>query len=106
MPIPENLDVLFRVSRGEVTAVFPSECGTDEWDFTCYAHVGQHGSCSRQWYNTARKAKPAQYESLLAELRGIYAPEYELVVKSRMTGKHAKARKAQMAAMIASRKEA
>jgi len=98
---PEKLDVLFRVRCGEVTAVFPSECGTDEWDFTCYAHVGQHGSCDRGWYNTTRKAKPAQYESLLAELRQIYAPEYELVVKSRMTGKHAEARKAQMGRMRA-----
>lgn len=92
----EKLDVLFRVSRGEVTAVFPSECGTDQYDMTCYAHVGQHGSCSRAWYNTTRKAKPEQYASLLAELRGIYAPEYELVVKSRMTRAHAKAREAQM----------
>jgi len=97
----EKLDVLFRVRSGEVTAVFPSECGTDEWDFTCYAHVGQHGSCSRAWYNTTRKAKPAQYESLLAELRQIYAPEYELAVKLRMTPAHAKARKAQMARMRA-----
>ena len=92
----EKLDILFRISRGEVTAVFPSECGTDENDFTCYAHIGQHGSCTRGWYNTTRKAKPAQYVSLLAELRGIYAPEYALVIKSRMTGKHAEARKAQM----------
>ena len=95
----EKLDVLFRWSRGEVTAVFPSECGTDEFDFTCYAHVGQHGSCARQWYNTTRKAKPEQYADLLAELRQIYAPEYELVVKARMTREHDKARKAQMQRM-------
>ena len=101
----EKLDVLFRFSRGEVTAVFPSECGTDEYDFTCYAHIGQHGSCSRQWYNTTRKAKPAQYEALFTELRGIYAPEYDLVVKSRMTGRHAEARKAQMRRMSAGKVE-
>lgn len=100
----EKLDVLFRYSRGEVTAVFPSECGTDEWDFSCYAHVGQHGSCGRQWYNTTRKAKPEQYKDLLAELCSIYGPEYELVVKSRMTGKHAEMRKAQMCQINAGRK--
>lgn len=93
---PEKLDVLFRFSRGEVSAVFPSECGANECDMTCYAHVGQHGSCSQGWYITTRKAKPEQYAALLAELNQIYAPEYELVVKSRITRTHRDARRAQM----------
>jgi hypothetical protein len=83
----EKLDVLFRADRKkqpEIMAVFPSECGTNEYDMTCYAHVGQHGSCTRQWYNRTRKAKPHEYADLLAELRGIYAPEYELVVRQRI----------------------
>lgn len=92
----EKLDVLFRKRMGEITAVFPSECGVNEYDMTCYAHVGQHGSCGLAWYNTTRKAKPAEYADLLAELRCIYAPEYQLVVKSRMTRKHFQSRRDQM----------
>jgi hypothetical protein len=102
----EMLDVIFRADRKknpEVTAVFPSECGTDEYDMTCYAHVGQHGSCHRGWYNKTRRALPAEYASLLAELRDIYAPEYTLRVVRKMQQRHAKQRRAQMERMRAAR---
>lgn len=99
MTAPEKLDVLFRATgprkNPDVTAVFPTECGTNRYDMTCYAHVGQHGTCDSGWYNTTRKAKPAEYTALLTELRRIYAPEYELVVKSRMTRHHFAARERQ-----------
>lgn len=105
----ERLDVIFRRERrkepegraAEITAVFPSECGTDEYDMTCYAHVGQHSSCSRGWYNKTRAAKPEEYVDLLTELRGIYYPEYTLRVVHRMTQKHANERRAQMRSMRA-----
>lgn len=92
---PEKLDVVFRAERSkpyDVTAVFPSEPGTTQYDMTCYGHVGQHGCCSMGWYNATRKATPAQYADLLTELRSVYAPEYVLVVKARITAKHRKAR--------------
>lgn len=98
-PSPETLDVIFRADRKrqpEITAVFPSECGTNEFDMTCYVHVGQHGACSRGWYGKTRAAKPHEYDSLLRELQVIYAPEYVLRVVHRMTGQHADKRKAQM----------
>lgn len=64
--------VLFRVSEDEVTAVFPD----DSWSeggktvYTCYAHIGQHGSCDRGWYNTkTRAASESEYRDLLAELK-------------------------------------
>lgn len=87
----EKLDVLFRADRKkdpEITAVFPSEVGTNEYNMTCYAHIGQHGSCRMGWYRTTRAAKPEEYAALLAELRQIYLPEYELVVKQRATRQH------------------
>ena len=104
--MPERLDVIFRADRKkepEITAVFPSECGTDEYDMTCYAHVGQHGSCHQGFINRTRLAKPHEYESLLAELRQIYAPEYDLRVCKRITPQHREARKASMARMRAAR---
>ncbi len=87
----ENLDVIFRAERRklyDVTAVFPTEPGTDAYNMSCYAHIGQHSTCSPGWYNTTRAAKPAEYADLLAELHSIYAPEYELVVKRRITPQH------------------
>lgn len=103
-PSPETLDVIFRGDRKRqaatgITAVFPSECGTNEFDMTCYNHVSQHGSCHRDWYNKTRAAKPHEYDSLLRELQGIYAPEYVLRVVHRMTSQHADKRKAQMRAI-------
>jgi hypothetical protein len=75
----EPVTVIFRAERsgahkGEVTAVFPYVEGCPGY-MTCYAHVGQHGSCGMLWYWQTRPATPAEYTSLLAELRRIgYAP--------------------------------
>lgn len=71
------LPVLFRAEKsgdfkGEVTAVFPTLPGTDAHDFTIYAHVGQHSTGSRGWYQNTRPAKPSEYAALLRELRRIY----------------------------------
>ncbi len=56
--------------RTEITAVFPT---IDEGNYqvACYAHVGQHSGCTREWYNTTKAAKPAEYASLLRELQQI-----------------------------------
>lgn len=75
---PEILPVLFRISRGECVAVFPTLDGRSDPNapnrsrITCYAHIGQHGDCSYGWYATTKKATPEQHADLLAELRGIY----------------------------------
>lgn len=109
MTAPEKLDVLFRATgprkQPEITAMFPTECGTNRYDMTCYAHVGQHGTCDSGWYNRTRKAKPEEYAALLNELRKIYAPEYELVVKQRITPQHRAAREAQEKAYTRANKE-
>lgn len=99
---PEVLDVIFRRDRKkdpEITAVFPSLCGTNEYDMSCYAHIGQHGSCGMRWYHTTRAATPSQYADLLVELRQIYAPEYVLRVRHRINPKHREQRKVEMRRM-------
>lgn len=99
MTAPAKLDVLFRATgprkQPEITAVFPTECGTSRYDMTCYAHVGQHSVCQVDWYRETRKAKPEEYADLLAELSQVYAPEYELVVKQKITPQHRAKREAQ-----------
>jgi hypothetical protein len=76
--------VLFRMSDGEVTAVFPCEgTGTAGALLGCYAHIGQHSACSLAWYWTTTAAEPEQYAALKRELEG--APYgYRLKVYKRM----------------------
>lgn len=82
----ESLVVVFRAERsgdhkGSVTAVFPSQAERGGL-YTCYAHIGQHSSCSRDWYATTRPTTPEEYAGLLRELRGIY-DDVRLVVRKR-----------------------
>ena len=69
-------DVVFRIDNtGEVTAVFS--------DLTCYAHVGQHATCTRQWLRNTKPATEAQYADLKRELES--APySYSLRVCKRL----------------------
>lgn len=102
-----TLPVIFRAERsgqfkGTVTAVFPTLPGTSNYyTATCYAHVGQHGVCSREWYNGTRAATPAEYADLLAELRRIYERDDDpdavrLVITQRWTRHHDVARRAEL----------
>ncbi len=106
----ESLPVIFRADRsgdfkGHVTAVFPTLPGTsDPYSVTCYAHIGQHGTCGREWYNGTRAAKPDEYADLLAELRRIYSRQDDpdavtLVIAHRWTQRHDKARRAELSRM-------
>lgn len=110
MTVRPSLPVIFRAEWNDspktgnvhVTAVLPTLPGTrDPWTATCYAHVGQHGSCSRQWYWTTRPATEAESADLLAELRGIYSrpddPEaVDLIPVKRWTRHHDAARRAEL----------
>lgn len=108
-PEPEHLPVIFRAERsgdfkGDVTAVFPTLPGTnDPYSFTVYAHIGQHSSGGRLWYNGTRAAKPDEYADLLAELRRIYEsdPSEPLIldVRQRFTQEHDRARRAELERM-------
>ncbi len=73
----EEMPVIFRAERsgefkGQVTAVFPTEPGTNEFDMSCYAHIGQHSSCSLDWYRGTRPATREESLGLMRELRSIY----------------------------------
>lgn len=101
---PEIIPVVFRKDRGknpEITAVFPTLTERPGM-MTCYAHVGQHGTCSLQWYWSTRRATPEEYADLLAELRDIYErshfpgdPVYTLKVYQRITPQIRKMRQAE-----------
>lgn len=97
----DETPVLFRKRRGkqyegEITAVFPTVPGTYEFHTcTCYAHVGQHGSCDFGWYAKTRPATPEEYASLKRELES--APfGYRLKIVKRWTKYHDAARRAEL----------
>jgi hypothetical protein len=74
----DAIRVAFRIARNgdpdTLTAVLPDVPERPGF-WTCYAHVGQHGSCSRAWYRTTRQATYAEYTDLLDELTNIYGSE-------------------------------
>jgi hypothetical protein len=93
----ERLPVIFRKDKGgEIVAVFPTERGTTDPDtMTCYAHVGQHSSCTVGWYYTTKPAQLPEYQRLLNELRQIYETGEDrvcLAVYSRITPEMVKTR--------------
>lgn len=81
----EFTPVVFRRDRSknpEITVVFPCEPADCAGKFmTCYAHVGQHGSCGSVWYYSTRRAAGEQYADLFKELESI---GYRLKVYSRI----------------------
>lgn len=81
---PPITDVVFRVdSTGEVAAVFPREThlsGAEGRLYACYVHNGQHGSCSRAWYDRTRPATEDEYAELRKELERI---GYTLNIRAR-----------------------
>jgi hypothetical protein len=68
--VVEKTKVSFRVSSGEIVAVFPDD-KTDSGKMCCYAHVGQHSYCNWGWYRGTKPATPEQYADLKAELKKI-----------------------------------
>lgn len=81
------IEVYFRKeSGGEILAAFPYE-GGGQFDLLCYSHSGQHNSCTFEYlYQHTKAAKPEEYDSLLREVRKVYAmnPQVELKVKTRL----------------------
>lgn len=81
------IEVYFRKeSGGEILAAFPYE-GGGKFDLLCYSHSGQHNSCTFEYlYRHTKAAKPEEYDSLLREVRKVYAmnPQVELKVKTRL----------------------
>lgn len=94
----EKLPILFRKeSDDSITAVFPTIPGSPGM-MSCYAHLGQHSSCSLVWYRGTRPARPEEYADLLTELRRIYEQgddPVELQIVKRITQAHREARRAE-----------
>jgi hypothetical protein len=69
-----KVDVQFRKFKGDynnqVTAVFPYVTETMT-DVACYAHVGQHSSCSWNYASMSTPATEAEYAPLKKELESI-----------------------------------
>lgn len=94
----EKLPIIFRTEPDDreagLVAIFPTLCeGYAGYHMRCYAHVGQHGSASLDYYRDTVPARPDEYAALLRELRDIYSrpddPEaVELVVCQRISAKH------------------
>lgn len=66
----ETANVSFRVSYGEIVAVFPED-KTYRGNMACYSHIGQHSYCNWDWYRKTKPASPEQYADLKAELEKI-----------------------------------
>lgn len=84
-PTESETVVLFRTERhgpfaGDVTAVFPGIPGSPNM-WTCYAHVGQHSSCSPAWVRMTRNARYAEYAGLLKELHAIGYTNLRLIYR-------------------------
>lgn len=81
-PKPAVTRVLYRTQtvgnfKGEVTAILPDVPSKPGPYYTCYAHVGQHGDCHRDWYlNDTRPATAEEYADLHKELSRIYGGTY------------------------------
>lgn len=67
----EITKVIFRQERkrdgGAIVAVFPEIIENDRM-MSCFAHVGQHSICSREWYSKTLPAFPDSYARLQREL--------------------------------------
>lgn len=76
--------VIFKKDRKtkEIIAFMPYIFWNFGGDFTCYAHIGQHGACSFAYYSkNCVNATPTEYESLKQELLSI---GYDLDIKKKM----------------------
>lgn len=68
----ENIDVVFRMFRGEVLALFPHNVDTYNGAVLCYAHIGQHGSADYTMVvQNSRLATETEYSDLKKELESI-----------------------------------
>ena len=79
----EKLKVIYRKDdAGNITAFLP-ELPANYGNVVCYAHTGQHGEASIDYFHETKNATPAEYAELHRELQGIYN-DYELSVKLRI----------------------
>lgn len=80
----DKLKVIYRKDGdGKVIAFLP-ELSANVGNVVYYAHMGQHGEASIEYYHDTKTALPSEYEPLHDELKRIYN-DVELSVKRRIT---------------------
>jgi hypothetical protein len=82
----EKTKVIFRTFKdGEVIAIFPEECGTNEyWTCASYVHVGQHGSCDPDAVIQGTKLSTVEeYSDLKNELENCIGYNLEVIKRNR-----------------------
>ena len=65
-------DVVFRIDRYGVFAMFPHECSDHKGNVTTYQHIGQHSGANYKYcIGNSRKATDVESKDLLAELKSM-----------------------------------
>ncbi len=54
-----------------IVAVFPYIKADSQGNCVCYAHLGQHSACCREWYMEQEMATPDEYADLKKELEDL-----------------------------------
>jgi hypothetical protein len=78
-----KMRVTYRLIKGtgDIVAIL-LDSGNGRGMYTCYEHIGQHGSCSADWVNDCTfPTNPKNYKELHEELQAIYFSEVLQVVK-------------------------
>ena len=60
--------VKFYKEGKSVLAVFPEEIADGQYNMLCYAHLGQHSACSKEYIRNKKLAIKEEYKELLSEL--------------------------------------
>lgn len=84
------INVTFRKEKdGGILAVFEGHWSITNRELASYAHIGQHGPCSYDYYlNKTTPAQPEEYAPLLEELKQVgYIGEYALNIVKRLNYK-------------------
>ena len=79
----DKVRVRFRIERRKGGEVFAHlvDAAPEYYMATVYATIGQHHHADRDWLSSrTRKAKPAEYADLLADLTRVYS-DCDLVVQ-------------------------
>ena len=81
--ITDKVKVIFRKDEGGEVVAFLPELPAARGNIVCYAHIGQHGEASMDYYNSTQTASPEEYNALYEELKAVYN-DIELSVKKRI----------------------
>ena len=74
----DNIGEKIKNWKPQIFAYFPEEIANDfillgkkHVNFMCYAHIGQHSSCSPYYASDCKKATIDEYKDLMQELESV-----------------------------------